>query len=91
MTRIGKERGWPPTTRAHFDAQRGSLGALVVGGPEEVADKILRHSEALGGITRFSLQMGVADLSHEQQMRAIELIGKEVIPRVTRAEAGESV
>ena len=84
MTRIGKERGWPPTTRAHFDAQRGLTGALVVGGPEEVAEKILRHSKALGGITRFSFQMGVAELSHEQQMRAIELIGSRVIPLVNR-------
>lgn len=84
MTRIGRERGWPPTTRAHFDAQRGPLGALVVGSPEEVAEKILRHSKALGGITRFSFQMGVAELNHEQQMRAIELIGKRVIPLVNK-------
>lgn len=82
MGRIGKERGWAPITRRNFDAQSGPSGALVVGGPEEVADKILRHSEALGGITRFSFQMGVADLSHQQQMRAIELIGSRVIPAV---------
>ena len=87
MTRIGKERGWPPTTRTRFDAQRGPLGALVVGGPDEVAEKILRHSESLGGITRFSFQMGVADLSHEQQMRAIELIGSKVIPLVNKEAA----
>lgn len=85
MTRIGKERGWPPTTRAHFDAQRGPTGALVVGSPEEVAEKILRHSKALGGISRFSFQMGVAELSHEQQMRAIQLIGERVIPAVAPA------
>jgi alkanesulfonate monooxygenase SsuD/methylene tetrahydromethanopterin reductase-like flavin-dependent oxidoreductase (luciferase family) len=82
FTKIGKERGWPPVTRNHFNAQTGPLGALVVGGPEEVADKILRHSEALGGIDRFSFQMDNANLSHAQLKNAIELIGKEVIPRV---------
>ncbi len=82
FTRIGKERGWPPVTRAHFDAQTGPLGALVVGNPEEVAEKIVRHSEALGGITRFTFQMDNAGLSHAQLKNAIELIGKEVMPRV---------
>jgi alkanesulfonate monooxygenase SsuD/methylene tetrahydromethanopterin reductase-like flavin-dependent oxidoreductase (luciferase family) len=84
FTRIGKERGWPPVTRNHFNAQTGPLGALVVGGPEEVASKILRHSEALGGIDRFSFQMDNANLSHSQLKNAIELIGKEVIPQVRK-------
>lgn len=52
FTKIGKERGWPPVTRAHFDAQTGPLGALLIGGPEDIAEKILRHSKALGGISR---------------------------------------
>src|SRR5687768_7623316 len=52
VTDIGKERGWPPVTRAGFDAQRGPHGALLIGNPEEVAEKILRQSEALGGISR---------------------------------------
>ena len=82
FTRIGKERGWPPVTRAHFDAQTGPLGALVVGNPEEVAEKIVRHSEALGGITRFTFQMDNAGLSHAQLKNAIELIGKKVRPEV---------
>lgn len=82
FTRIGRERGWPPVTRARFDAQTGDTGALIVGSPEEVAQKILRHSEALGGISRLTFQMDNAGLSHEQLMRAIELIGKEVVPRV---------
>jgi len=82
FTRIGKERGWPPVTRNHFNAQTGPFGALVVGGPEEVAAKILRHSEALGGIDRFSFQMDNANLSHQQLKNAIELIGNEVIPLV---------
>lgn len=82
FTEIGKERGWPPVTRQAFEPQVGHFGALVVGGPEEVAAKILRHSEALGGIDRFTFQMDNAYLSHDQLMQAIELIGKEVIPRV---------
>lgn len=82
FTRIGKERGWPPVTRGHFDVQVGPSGALVVGGPEEVAAKIRRHSEALGGVDRFSFQMDNAGLSHQQLLEAIKLIGKEVAPLV---------
>jgi probable LLM family oxidoreductase len=81
MNKIGKERGWPPTSRAHFQAQTGDTGAIVIGGPEEVAQKIKRHSEALGGISRFSFQMDMG-LSHKQYMDAIKLIGKQVAPLV---------
>jgi probable LLM family oxidoreductase len=82
FTKIGRERGWPPVTRPHFDAQNGPRGALLVGDAEEVAEKILRHSEALGGIDRFTFQMDNAGLSHEQLLKAIELIGTKVIPIV---------
>lgn len=82
FTRIGKERGWPPVTRAHFDAQNGPRGALLIGGPEEIAAKILRHGEALGGISRFTFQMDNASLPHEKLMQAIELIGTRVAPLV---------
>lgn len=82
FTRIGKERGWPPVTRAHFDSQTGPFGALVVGSPEEVAQKILQHSDSLGGISRFTFQMDNAGLSHPQLMESIKLIGKEVLPMV---------
>lgn len=82
FTRIGIERGWPPATRSRFDAQNGPLGAYLVGSPEEVAHKIVRHSKALGGISRFTFQMDNAGLSHEQLLRSIELIGKKVIPLV---------
>ena len=82
FTQIGKERGWPPVTRSRFNAQTGPLGALVIGSPDEVAEKILRHSEALGGISRFTFQMDNAGLTHKQQMKAIELIGEKVIPMV---------
>jgi len=84
FTRIGKERGWPPVTRAGFDAQRGALGAFLLGSPEEVAEKIVRHSQALGGISRVSFQMDNAGISHEKLLQAIELIGTKVIPLVER-------
>ena len=78
FTKIGKERGWPPVTRARFDAQRGFHGALLVGNPEEVAEKIVRHSESLGGVSRVTFQMDSADLTHEKYMRSIELLGSRV-------------
>lgn len=79
---IGKERGWSPVTKDHFLMQTGPLGALVVGSPDDVAHKIMRHSEALGGLSRFTFQMNVAALNHQQVMRSIELIGNEVMPRL---------
>ncbi len=84
FTRIGKERGWAPVTRQHFDAQNGPRGALLVGGPEEIAEKILRHSESLGGISRFSFQMDNASLPHTKLMHSIELIGTRVREMVNK-------
>jgi probable LLM family oxidoreductase len=81
FTKIGKERGFPPVTKERFDAQNGEMGALLVGDPKEVAEKILRHSESLGGISRFTFQMD-AGLTHEKLMKAIELIGTKVSPIV---------
>lgn len=78
FTRIGKERGWPPVTFSRFEAQIGPLGALLVGSPEEVAAKILQHSEALGGISRLSFQMDNASLPQEKLLQSIELIGSRV-------------
>jgi alkanesulfonate monooxygenase SsuD/methylene tetrahydromethanopterin reductase-like flavin-dependent oxidoreductase (luciferase family) len=75
MTKVGKERGWPPMTRGRFEAQVGPEGALLVGSPEEVAEKILRHSDALGGISRLTFQMDTAEVPHEKLMQSIELIG----------------
>lgn len=80
FTRIGKERGWPPITRAYFDEQIGPTGALLVGSPEDVAQKIARHSEALGGLDRVTIKVDDAGLPHAKLMRAIELIGTEVAP-----------
>jgi alkanesulfonate monooxygenase SsuD/methylene tetrahydromethanopterin reductase-like flavin-dependent oxidoreductase (luciferase family) len=84
FTRIGKERGWPPVTRQHFEAQNGPRGALLVGSAEEVSEKLLRHSEALGGISRFTFQMDNAGLSHDQLQNAIHLIGSKVKPLVNQ-------
>jgi probable LLM family oxidoreductase len=87
FTNIGRERGWPPVTRAHFEAQTADKGALLVGSPEEVAEKIARHSEALGGISRVTFQMDNADLSHAQLIQSIELLGTRVVPALRRALA----
>ena len=85
FTDVGKERGWPPVTRAGYDAQRGPQGALMIGNPDEVAEKILRHSEALGGISRISFQMNAASLPHAKLMKAIEAIGARVAPSLRDA------
>jgi probable LLM family oxidoreductase len=82
MTEVGKERGWPPMTRSRFDPQMGPTGALIIGSPEVVAEKILRHAEALGGISRVTFQMDSAALSHAKLMNSIELIGSRVAPLV---------
>ncbi len=87
FTEIGKERGWPPTTRAQFDALRGPTGALIVGNAEEVAEKVLYINEALGGISRLNFQMSVATLSNTHLRRAIELLGTKVAPSI-RKELG---
>jgi probable LLM family oxidoreductase len=81
---VGKERGWGGVTRANFDAVVGPTGALLVGSAEEVAAKILRFSEALGGVSRFTFQMDVGSLPHARLMRSIELIGEQVRPVVRR-------
>ena len=89
MTDVGKERGWPPMTRASFDAQRGPNGPLLVGSPDEVVEKILRHSETLGGITRLSFMMNVASLPQVQMMRAIDAIGARVAPALHEQPAAK--
>jgi probable LLM family oxidoreductase len=84
FTKIGKERGFPPVTIDRFNAQNGMFGALLVDSAEAVAEKICRHSEALGGISRFTFQMD-AGLTHQQLMKSIELIGSKVSPLVQSA------
>lgn len=80
FTKIGRERGWPPVTRPAFDAVAGPKGAIIIGGPEDVAAKIIRHSEALGGISRVTFQMDNANLPHQKLLNAIELLGQSVKP-----------
>ena len=82
---VAKERGWRNQTREHFDTQLGPEGALLIGEPDEVAEKILRHSEALGGVSRFTFQMNVSSLPHAKLMKAIELVGTRVAPVVREA------
>ena len=86
MNRIGRERGWSAMTRGQFEAGRSPRGALLVGSPEEVAEKILFEHELFGN-TRFMAQISVGTLPHEKVMHAIELLGTEVAPAV-RKELG---
>jgi probable LLM family oxidoreductase len=81
MNRIGRERGWSPLGRAQFDALRSPRGALVVGSPQEVAEKIVRQHDVFGH-QRFLMQVSVGTLPHAQVLRSIELLGTEVAPLV---------
>lgn len=85
--RIGRERGWPPVTRSQFDAGRSPAGALLVGDPEVVAEKILAVHRGLGGLSRYTVLLDNRMLSHREQMRAIELLGTRVAPLVRQAVA----
>ena len=87
MSRIGRERGWPPTTRAQFEASRSPRGALLVGSVQEVIDKIMFEYEIFHH-DRFLAQMSVGTLPHAKLMHAIELLGSEVAPVVRRETAG---
>lgn len=82
--RIGRERGWPPPTYAEFEAAAGPDGALHVGSPRTVADKIVRNARILG-LDRFDLKFSNGTLPHESMMRSIELYGTEVAPLVHAA------
>ena len=81
MDKIGRERGWPPLTRAQFEAGAALHGHNVIGSPQDVIEKILfQHS--IFGHDRFLLQLSVGTLPHASVMRAIELYGTEVAPAV---------
>ncbi|HEU4565961.1 MAG TPA: Atu2307/SP_0267 family LLM class monooxygenase, partial [Gemmatimonadaceae bacterium] len=86
MGRIGRERGWPPPTRMQFDAERSPRGALLVGSPQEVIDKILFEHE-LFRMQRFLIQLSVGTMPHDKMLRAIELLGTVVAPAVRRETA----
>ena len=84
MNRIGRERGWPPMERQSFDALRTLRGALVVGSPDDVVEKIL-YQHRVFGHQRFLAQMSVGSMPHDKVLRSIELFGREVAPRVRAA------
>lgn len=86
MNKIGRERGWPPQTRAHFEAERAPEGAILVGDPAEVAAKIV-YEHGLFGNQRFLLQMSVGTMPHDKVLHAIELFGTKVAP-IVRAQIG---
>jgi len=81
MGRIGRERGWPPPSRAQFEAERSPRGALLIGSPEEVTEKILYEHELFGN-QRFLIQLSVGTMPHDKMLRAIELLGTRVAPAV---------
>ncbi|HVG26527.1 MAG TPA: Atu2307/SP_0267 family LLM class monooxygenase [Acidobacteriaceae bacterium] len=80
--RIGKERGWGPMSRAAFNAQMGPTGAFAVGSPETAAAKLRHIGESLGGVSRVTLMMSGGPLAHAKMLRAIELLGTVVRPKV---------
>jgi probable LLM family oxidoreductase len=90
FTEIGKERGWPPATRAKFDAQRTPTGAYLIGDAETVAKKIQYVDKVLGGISRITFQMGVATMEHQKMLRAIEILGTQVAPIVRKELAASA-
>lgn len=83
MNRIGRERGWPPGTREQFDASTGPTGALLVGSPQEVIDKILYEHE-LFGHTRFLAQMSLGAMPHDKILHSMELLATKVVPEVRK-------
>lgn len=87
MNRIGRDRGWSPYSRSQFDAGRGKNGALFVGDPAEVTDKILALQESFG-LTRFVAHMDVGGAPHKEMMQSIELFGTQVAPAVRKALKG---
>jgi alkanesulfonate monooxygenase SsuD/methylene tetrahydromethanopterin reductase-like flavin-dependent oxidoreductase (luciferase family) len=84
MNRIGREQGWPGMTREQFEALCSPRGALLVGSPQEVVEKIL-YEHTLFGHQRFLAQISVGPMPHAKVMRAIELFGTEVAPAVRKA------
>jgi probable LLM family oxidoreductase len=84
FNRIGRERGWPPITRAQFEAGRGPTGALLVGDPESIAEKIAYEHNVLGGISQMTILLNGGMISHRKTMHAIELLGTKVAPLVRK-------
>ena len=91
FTQIGRERGWPPATRAQFDAARGETGAYLIGDADTVAKKIVDLDATLGGIARIGFQMSVAALPHARMLHAVEILGSKVSPSVGEAVGAVSL
>ncbi len=88
MSKLGKERGWPPTTRGQFEAGRSNQGSLLVGSPQQVIDKILYEKE-LFDLDRFLLHISVGTMPHAQIMHSIELFGTQVAPAIRKYAGGQ--
>jgi probable LLM family oxidoreductase len=86
-TKVGRERGWSPPSRAQFGDMAGPDGAFLIGAPATVAAKMLHASEVLGGVSRITFQMSTASLETAAMARSIELLGLEVAP-IVRAAGG---
>ncbi|MGM0377390.1 MAG: LLM class flavin-dependent oxidoreductase [Bacteroidota bacterium] len=84
MDRIGKSRGWPPFTKRQFVAGMGPDGALYIGDPQQVTEKILETIEMFG-LTRFVAHVDVGGPSHKDLMKTIELYGSKVVPQIRKA------
>lgn len=89
MNRIGRERGWPPQGREHFEASCGPTGNLIVGEPERVAARIIELHSIFRN-TRILLQMAIGTVPHQEQLKAIELMGTKVAPLVRDTVGGKS-
>jgi alkanesulfonate monooxygenase SsuD/methylene tetrahydromethanopterin reductase-like flavin-dependent oxidoreductase (luciferase family) len=88
MSKIGRERGWPPMSRAQFDADRGPRGHLLLGSPQEVIDKML-FEHSVFTYDRFLIQFSVGTMPHDRMMHSIELLGDKVAPAVRKAVEGK--
>jgi alkanesulfonate monooxygenase SsuD/methylene tetrahydromethanopterin reductase-like flavin-dependent oxidoreductase (luciferase family) len=87
MNNIGKERGWPPITKADFEASAQLQGAMFLGSPEQIAEKIV-YQHGFFHHQRFLLQLSVGTIAHADVMKAIELYGTKVAPLVRQELAG---
>ena len=89
MSKLGRERGWSPMNREHYELMREPQGSLLVGSPQQVIDKILYEHELFGN-TRFLIQFSVGTLPHDKMLHAIELLGTVVAPAVKKAVAKQA-
>lgn len=89
MNRIGRERGWPPQGPAQFEASCGPTGNLIIGDAERVADRIIELHRIFGN-TRILIQMAIGTVPHAEQMKAIEIMGTKVAPKVRAAIGGST-